>query len=111
MKIGNSLEVSSAAVGADKPSAAQTGRATAGSAQGGSVAVGAKPAPEASAKLELSSNAKLLSGVAENGDFDSAKVERITQAIADGKFTINANVIADKLIANAQEMLSRMTPH
>ncbi|MCV2351874.1 flagellar biosynthesis anti-sigma factor FlgM [Paucibacter sp. Y2R2-4] len=111
MKIGNSHEVSSAALGADKASAAQTGRATAGTAQAGTASVGAKSAPEASAKLELSSNAKLLSGVSEDGSFDSAKVERISQAIADGKFTVNANVIADKLIANAQEMLSRMTPH
>ena len=37
----------------------------------------------------------------------SAKVERIAQAIRDGKLTVNAGAIADKLIANAQELLDR----
>ncbi|MCV2367369.1 flagellar biosynthesis anti-sigma factor FlgM [Roseateles oligotrophus] len=109
MKIGNSPEVASAPVGVDKPAAGQTGRA---SANGGSAPVGNKKAPEASAKLELSSNAtQLLQGVPEDGSFDAAKVGRISQAITEGKFTVNANVIAEKLIANAQEMLGRMTPH
>lgn len=115
MKIGNSPEVASASVGVDKPTAAPTGRAPAIGANGanGVVAqVGAKKTPEASAKLELSSNAtQLMQGVAEDGSFDAAKVGRISQAITEGKFTVNANVIADKLIANAQEMLGRMTTH
>jgi negative regulator of flagellin synthesis FlgM len=112
MKIGNSPEVASASVGVDKPAAAPTGRAPANGANGGTTQVGAKKPPEASAKLELSSNAtQLMQGVAEDGSFDAAKVDRISQAITQGKFTVNANVIADKLIANAQEMLGRMTPH
>jgi negative regulator of flagellin synthesis FlgM len=40
-------------------------------------------------------------------EFDSEKVNRIAQAIRDGKFTVNHEAIADKLIANAQELLSR----
>ncbi|PND36623.1 flagellar biosynthesis anti-sigma factor FlgM [Paucibacter aquatile] len=109
MKIGNSPEIASSAVTADKAGAAQTGRAQ---GQGATAQVAGKKAPEASATLELSTNAtKLLAGVAEDGSFDAEKVGRISQAISDGKFTVNANVIADKLIANAQEMLSRMTPH
>ena len=39
--------------------------------------------------------------------FDTAKVERIAQAIRDGKFTVNAEAIADKLIVNAEELLGR----
>jgi negative regulator of flagellin synthesis FlgM len=39
--------------------------------------------------------------------FDAAKVERLAQAIRDGKFEVNAEVIADKLITNAQELLAR----
>ncbi|MCV2354971.1 flagellar biosynthesis anti-sigma factor FlgM [Paucibacter sp. B2R-40] len=109
MKIGNSPEVSSSPVGVDKPAAAKTGRT---SANGGSTAIAGRQAPEASAKLELSTNAtQLLQGVPEDGSFDAAKVGRISQAITEGKFTVNANVIAEKLIANAQEMLGRMTPH
>jgi negative regulator of flagellin synthesis FlgM len=37
--------------------------------------------------------------------FDADKVAAIRQAIADGKFTIRADAIADKLISNVQELL------
>jgi negative regulator of flagellin synthesis FlgM len=42
-----------------------------------------------------------------DGAFDAAKVERIAQAIRDGTLQIDAGAIADKLIANAQELLDR----
>jgi len=60
---------------------------------------------EASAKVELSSQAALQGGDASRADFDKAKVDRISQAIRDGKFDVNAEAIADKLIANARELL------
>jgi negative regulator of flagellin synthesis FlgM len=66
-------------------------------------------AAEPSAKVELSSTASALS-VGGDGDFDSEKVERIAQAIRDGKFQVNHEAIADKLIANAQELLGPATP-
>lgn len=62
---------------------------------------------EPSAQVALSKNASLLSSVGSDPTFDSAKVERIAQAIRDGSFTINAEAIADKLIANAEELLVR----
>ncbi|MFN7726219.1 MAG: flagellar biosynthesis anti-sigma factor FlgM [Rubrivivax sp.] len=61
---------------------------------------------EASAKVELSSAALMQPGAAD-GTFDTEKVERIAQAIRDGKFEVNAEAIADKLIANAQELLGK----
>lgn len=60
-----------------------------------------------SAKVELSQTATALSSSAMDGTFDASKVERIAQAIRDGKFTVNAEVIADRLIANAQELLGK----
>lgn len=42
-----------------------------------------------------------------DGGFDTAKVERISQAIKDGSFQVNPEAIADKLIANAQDLLAR----
>jgi negative regulator of flagellin synthesis FlgM len=67
-----------------------------------------KPAPavEASAKVDLSAG---LQGTAAAGpaEFDSAKVERIAQAIRDGSYRINADAIADKLISNATELIAR----
>jgi negative regulator of flagellin synthesis FlgM len=73
-----------------------------------SVAGDLKPAGKSaqdSATVALSSTASLLSSASGDGSFDAGKVERIAQAIRDGKFTINADKIADKLIANAGELL------
>jgi negative regulator of flagellin synthesis FlgM len=60
-----------------------------------------------SAEVSLSSMADLKVDPHGEGSFDAAKVERITQAIRDGTFSINAGAIADQLIANAQELLDR----
>lgn len=62
---------------------------------------------EASAKVALSSAANVIAGTESDATFDGAKVERIAQAIRDGKYTINAEAIADKLIINAEELLGR----
>lgn len=60
---------------------------------------------EPSAKVELSAGALLGAGGSETV-FDAEKVKRIAEAIRDGKFEINAEAIADKLIANAHELLT-----
>ena len=60
-----------------------------------------------SAEVSLSSMADLKVDPHGEGSFDAAKVERITQAIRDGTFKINAEAIADKLIVNAEELLGR----
>jgi negative regulator of flagellin synthesis FlgM len=57
---------------------------------------------EASAQVALSPAASQL---AADPDFDADKVMRIAQAIRDGRFTVDAHAIADKLIANARELL------
>ncbi|MDB5819468.1 MAG: hypothetical protein JWQ11_3108 [Rhizobacter sp.] len=63
----------------------------------------------AASTVALSSTAStLLSGT--GGDFDAEKVSRISAAIADGSYKINADAIADKLISNAQELL-KPAPH
>jgi negative regulator of flagellin synthesis FlgM len=66
--------------------------------------------PEASAKVELSSAAALLAQQ-DSAEFDAAKVERIAQAIRDGQFEVNAEAIADKLLANTREMLTPRDDH
>lgn len=99
MKIGNSPDAASPAKAeratARKPEAAATETVR---------QAASTPAP--SAQVEISSAAKLAaSGGGDDGSFDAAKVQRISQAISEGKFTINARAIADKLVANAQELL------
>jgi len=74
----------------------------------------AKPAPapgaavDASATVALSSTASTLLSTGSTGEFDADKVARIAGQIADGSFKINPDAIADKLIANAQELLSKV---
>jgi negative regulator of flagellin synthesis FlgM len=95
MKIGNTP---------DKPAnvAGQTSAAAASDASKVTVAV-----PDASATVALSSAASTLISGAGTPEFDTAKVQRISRAISEGKFTINAEAIADKLIANAHELLGK----
>lgn len=73
-------------------------------------AAAAAASADASAKVELSATAaSLLSGVnPAAAEVDSAKVAQVAQAIADGSFVVNAEAIADKLIANAQEVLGNV---
>lgn len=68
----------------------------------------AAASPDASAKVQLSSGAEALRANAEAAEFDAGKVERLSQAIADGTYKVNAEAIADKLIANAQELLGKV---
>jgi negative regulator of flagellin synthesis FlgM len=102
MKIGSPAE-KPAAPAAATTSAAQSTPRTAAEAT-----AAAPQATEASAQVALSSTAaKLLSGApGASSDFDAEKVERISRAIDKGEFTINAEAIADKLIANAAEVLN-----
>lgn len=66
-----------------------------------------KTATVSSTEVALSSAATSLSEGAGDASFDSAKVERIATAIRDGKFSVNPEAIADKLITNAEELLGR----
>lgn len=43
----------------------------------------------------------------EAADIDTEKVNAVRQAIKDGTYVVNPEVIADKLLSNAQEMLNR----
>ncbi len=111
MKIGNSPEGSVAPAKAEQRPAARKPEAT-GTTEGARPAASA-PAP--STQVAISSAAKLAASAStstEDGSFDAAKVQRIAQAITEGKFTINAQAIADKLVSNAQELLdSRANKH
>jgi negative regulator of flagellin synthesis FlgM len=100
----------------NKPAVASTNAPVSGDRKADSATTAAKaaastaPGQAASATVALSATAASLSseGVASaEGSFDQAKVDRIAQAIRDGNYQINADAIADKLIANAQELLGK----
>ncbi|HZE91436.1 MAG TPA: flagellar biosynthesis anti-sigma factor FlgM [Rhizobacter sp.] len=97
MKIGNPAEKPA-------PVPAGTARTQAGeTAKANEVAAATDP----SAKVELSNAATSLLSGNSSSEFDADKVARIAQAITDGKFKINADAIADKLISNAKEVLGK----
>ena len=49
----------------------------------------------------------LESELAAGQPFDAARVEEIKQAIRDGRFKVNAEVVAERLIESMKELLAR----
>lgn len=70
-----------------------------------SAAAPAAKGAEPSTQVALSSAATQIAAGGTDPTFDTKKVERIAQAIRDGQFKVNPDAIADKLLANAQELL------
>ena len=106
MKIGNPSGPAPTAAPAEQTAATAAAARPAGEQR--ATAVASTPVPDdTSAKVELSSTATtMLAGSnAASADFDAEKVARISQAITDGSFRIDPGAIADKLIANAEEVL------
>lgn len=91
MKIGPSLETTSA-VEAHGGGAART--AQAGSAR-------ARPTDQ----VEFSAAGTQMGALGAAPDFDQAKVNAIREAMREGRFTVNPEAIADKLIADATALL------
>lgn len=102
MKIGNPADKPAGATAPVAPARNQPAEAK---AQESAASTGAATDP--SAKVELSNTAASLLEGGASSDFDADKVARIAQAISDGKFEINAEKIADRLIANAHEVLGK----
>lgn len=55
--------------------------------------------------VRLSELSSQLRSADDGHAFDSARVAEIKQAISDGRFTINAGAIADRLITSAKELV------
>jgi len=94
MKIGKPLDAAPALPPNSRPGTGAAG-----------VARGQSPATPGVA-VSVSSPTRSL-GQASAPEINLSKVEAIRQAIAEGRFAVSAEAIADKLLANAQEMLDR----
>lgn len=126
MKIGNSPELNAyTKVSSTRTGGAEGGRATPTNTTAAATAatpdaVSSGPtratgvaAQDAASQVALSSTASTLmsSSVSSDDTVDMDKVNRIAAAIRNGEFSINAGVIADKLIANTAELLGKVQSH
>lgn len=88
----------------NRPVAGDTAKAAARPAAGKSQAAGV---PRDAVRLSDASTR--LAGGSE-ASVDMARVQEIRQAIADGRFQINASAIADNLIATARDLVQQRRP-
>ena len=104
MKIGQGIDVTAAVNAAVLKKADQDKEA----APASMAEKGARAIPTAGAQVSVSTLARSLeqNDRAVGSDFDSKKVADIKAAIKNGTFKINPEAIADKMLDNAQEMLS-----
>ena len=61
--------------------------------------------PQGEDDVKLSGLAAQLRTSDDSTSFDAARVAEIKQAIVDGRFSINAGAIADRLFASARELV------
>lgn len=103
MKIGQHSDIANAL--SQSGSAKQQAKASAPVAQ---AAAQAATAANVGVPVTFSNAARGLDPASRNlGDFDAGKVKAVRAAIDNGTFSVDAEAIADKLLANAQEVLSR----
>ena len=67
----------------------------------------AKPGPGVSVELSgLSSQLQALDAHVSSGEVvDAARVSKIKQAISEGRFKVNPDVVADRLLQTVQELI------
>ena len=101
MKIGQQPEISPAATQAIQPAIAKAGQGTAPAAK--------SERKSAGVGVTVSSSARTLESTrsTDTSDVDLEKVNTVRQAIENNTFVVNPETIADKLLANAREMLQR----
>ena len=99
MKIGQKPELTAALQAAAKQ-AKTTGPAAEEAAKGAQVAT-------SSAGVSFSSSARALDAAGRaTTEFDTDRVKAMREAIANGTFSVSAEAIADKLLANTGEILA-----
>ncbi len=105
MKIGQSLDFPAVSKQptADADPAKLAGRAAGGEAKAVQAALPAGVAVTVSKEVRAMKQAHS----SDVPDVDMAKVNAVRAAIEQGTYVVNPGAIADKLLANAQEMLSR----
>jgi negative regulator of flagellin synthesis FlgM len=105
MKIGQTPEVPSPASQAVNAANQKSGHQ--GSASVVANANANKSTRATGVAVTVSTLARDLEKTESAADVDTQKVDSIRTAIKEGTYQVNAEAIADKLLANAQELLNR----
>lgn len=103
MKIGNNPDIASTL--SQAAAARQQAKAAAPAAE--TASQGAARATAAGVPVTLSATARGVADSRSTADFDAGKVKAVKAAIENGSFKVDAEAVADKLLANAYETLSR----
>jgi negative regulator of flagellin synthesis FlgM len=97
MKIDNSLKSLGTPAGESRPAKSSKTDSSAT----------ASVAPESGVSVELSGlSAQIHSQLSSGEVLDSARVAEIKQAIAEGRFRVNPDVVADRLLKTVQELIT-----
>jgi negative regulator of flagellin synthesis FlgM len=101
MKIYSQPDISPANTPSVQPLVVKTGQ--------GAAAAAASNAGSAGVAVTVSTSVRALEQAnrGETADVDTDKVNAVRTAIENGTYVVNPEAIADKLLANAQEMLDR----
>lgn len=107
MKIGKSSDIAAVST---TPNATQAA-ASRGAARAATPSAPGRARAEAGATVGVTvsvrAHALVQTDLSAGDDIDMNKVEAVRAAIQQGTFKINPEVIADKLLANAKDMLAR----
>ena len=102
MKISNNIDSTG---GLERPGADQAGAARAKPAPG---AAGGSDPTDTIRISDLSSLLAVLeSRFAADGAFDASRVEQIKSAMREGRFAVNPEAVADKLLESVRELLRK----
>jgi len=69
-----------------------------------------EPTTQGGEKIQISEMSGQLQALESNvaaPGFDTQRVDHIKQAISEGRFAVNSEAVADKLLASVQELLAR----
>lgn len=101
MKIGQTPELTSAVAQSNASKQAKTAASAAQEGAKGAASIAASGVP-----VTLSRNAREIEQNSRtSSDFDASRVKAVRSAIESGTFKVNAGAIADKMLANAEEII------
>lgn len=106
MKIGQPSDLP---IVSTPPAASGTSAASAKAASQGAAATASRNASSAGVSVTVSAQVRTLAQAdrSESADVDMDKVNAVRSEIEQGTYVVNPEVIADKLLSNAKEMLDR----